>query len=160
MTASGVVIVDKPRGPTSHDVVARLRRVYGTRQVGHAGTLDPLATGVLVALVGQGTKLSNYLTLEDKSYDAEVLFGIATDTLDAEGSVTRQLEVETLDPERLEAALAAERARAEQVPPAFSAIKVGGVRAHRQSRQGAPPVRARIFCRIASAKRIAAAMDW
>jgi tRNA pseudouridine55 synthase len=144
---SGVLVVDKARGPTSHDVVARLRRALGTREVGHAGTLDPMATGVLVVLVGEGTKLAPYLTAEDKEYDATLELGRETDTLDAEGTVTREVEVpettraalrgtrEPLHPV-LEAALAFERARKEQVPPAFSAIQKGGERAHTLARRG------------------------
>ena len=84
----GVIVVDKPTGLTSHDVVARVRRLLGTRRVGHAGTLDPMARGVLVVLVGEATKLAPYLTAADKVYIAHVTFGSATDTLDAEGRTT------------------------------------------------------------------------
>jgi tRNA pseudouridine55 synthase len=84
----GVLIVDKERGPTSHDVVARLRKRFQTRQVGHAGTLDPMATGVLVVALGEATKLVPYLTAEDKAYEATILLGIETDTLDADGKET------------------------------------------------------------------------
>lgn len=135
----GVLVVDKPRGPTSHDVVARARRVYGTRSVGHAGTLDPMATGVLLVLVGEATKLAPYLHADDKRYVAEVTLGVGTDTDDADGQVT-----ETLTPDAwpesaaLELALAVERGRTEQLPPTFSAIQVGGVRAHRAARRGEP----------------------
>ncbi|MCA9587216.1 MAG: tRNA pseudouridine(55) synthase TruB, partial [Myxococcales bacterium] len=80
-----MLVIDKPRGPTSHDVVSRLRRKLGTRRVGHAGTLDPMATGVLVVAAGEATKLVPYLTASDKAYRAEVRFGVETDTLDAEG---------------------------------------------------------------------------
>lgn len=137
----GVYVVDKPAGCTSHAVVARLRKQLGTRAIGHAGTLDPMATGVLLLLVGEGTKLSPYLTLDTKAYRAEVLFGRATDTLDTDGTVTEERAVPpgALTPERLETALAAERERTEQVPPAVSAIQVGGVRAHRLARQGRAP---------------------
>jgi tRNA U55 pseudouridine synthase TruB len=83
----GVLVIDKPIGPTSHDVVARLRRVLGTRAIGHAGTLDPAASGVLVVAVGEATKLCSYLTAESKRYQATVTFGTATTTLDAEGDV-------------------------------------------------------------------------
>ena len=82
---AGIAVIDKPRGLTSHDVVARVRRLLGTRRVGHAGTLDPLATGVLVVAVGEATKLTPFLTLDDKSYLASVRVGVTTDTLDAEG---------------------------------------------------------------------------
>jgi len=144
---SGVLVIDKARGPTSHDVVARLRRALGTREVGHAGTLDPMATGVLVVLVGEGTKLAPYLTAEDKEYDATIELGRETDTLDAEGRVVKEMPVpeatrdalhgtrEPLHPV-LEAALGQERARRSQVPPAFSAIQKGGERAYAQARRG------------------------
>ena len=81
----GVIVIDKPRGPTSHDVVWRLRRALGVRAIGHAGTLDPMATGVLVAAVGEATKLVPWLTAHDKSYEATLALGVETDTLDAEG---------------------------------------------------------------------------
>ncbi len=134
----GVLIVDKPRGPTSHDIVSGARRLFGTRQVGHAGTLDPLATGVMVLLFGEATKLSGYLTSHDKAYRATVSFGAETDTLDAEGRVRRQVELgsDWLSAPRLEQALSEERQRTSQLPPAFSALRVGGRRAHRLSRRG------------------------
>jgi tRNA pseudouridine55 synthase len=142
MPHDGLLVVDKPRGPTSHDVVAEARRRFSTRAVGHAGTLDPMATGVLVLLFGEALKLSGYLTRDEKTYVAVVSFGTATDTLDAEGQVTRSLPVApgTLAPERVEAALERERRRSEQMPPAVSAIKVGGERAHRLTRRGEPPI--------------------
>jgi tRNA pseudouridine55 synthase len=141
---AGVVVVDKPGGLTSHDVVARARRLLGTRRVGHAGTLDPMATGVLVLLVGEATKLGPYLTAHEKRYLATVAFGLATDTLDREGQPTAQAEVPAWLAEeirqgggpRLAAALAAERARTEQIPPAFSAISVDGQRSYDRARAG------------------------
>ena len=135
---SGVLVVDKPRGPTSHDLVAQARRLYRTREVGHAGTLDPMASGVLVLLFGEATKLSAHLTAADKTYRAVVSFGRATDTLDAEGRVVAEAPLSPggLDRAELEAALAAEKARSLQVPPLFSAISVGGKRAHRVGRSG------------------------
>ena len=140
MTASGLLVVHKPRGPTSHDVVAAARRFLGTRAVGHAGTLDPMASGVLVLLVGEATKLSSYLTLDDKEYRATIAFGRSTTTLDAEGDLVEERAVPTtlLEGPDLEAALAAERVRTEQVPPAFSAISIDGARAHRLARKGKP----------------------
>lgn len=134
----GVLVVDKPSGPTSHDVVQQARRLIGTRHVGHAGTLDPLASGVLLLLFGQATKLSAYLARDQKTYRAVVHFGRATTTLDAAGSTTHAVELESnwLSQSKLEAALNAERARTIQLPPAHSAIGVGGVRAHRLARQG------------------------
>jgi tRNA pseudouridine55 synthase len=142
---AGVLVVDKPGGMTSHDVVAKLRRLLGTRRVGHAGTLDPMATGVLVALVGEATKLGSHLTLHDKRYLARVAFGRATDTLDAEGATTTTEAVPAwlLDElrggepgGRLAQALELERARTEQVPPAFSAIQVDGRRSYDRARAG------------------------
>jgi tRNA pseudouridine55 synthase len=140
-TLSGVAIIDKPRGLTSHAVVAQARKVFGRRDVGHAGTLDPMATGVLLVLVGQACKLSSYLTADSKRYAAEICFGTATDTLDADGQLTQQqpLLPEQLEPAKVEAALAAERTRTQQVPPAVSAIKVSGERAYALARRGAPP---------------------
>ena len=134
----GLLVVDKPTGPTSHDIVAQARRLFETRTVGHAGTLDPLASGVLLLLFGEATKLSGHLTSDAKRYRATLAFGATTDTLDAEGSITesRKLSAGELDRERLEAALAHERARRAQVPPAYCAIKVAGRRAHRISRSG------------------------
>ncbi len=144
----GVVIVDKPKGPTSHDVVSRVRRTLGTRHVGHAGTLDPMATGVLVVAVGEATKLVPWLTADDKTYEATVLLGLGTDTLDAEGTITERIAVpwdvraaiaaRIGDPsrDRLMHALVREQERTEQVPPAFSAIRIGGERAHELARAG------------------------
>ena len=138
---SGVAVVDKPRGVTSHTVVAQARRLFGRKDVGHAGTLDPMATGVLLVLIGQATKLSGYLTADSKRYAAEIELGRATDTLDADGQTTEQVE---LDPARLsreavEQALGAERVRTQQIPPAVSAIKVGGVRSYALARGGNAP---------------------
>jgi len=133
---SGVLVVDKPRGPTSHDVVARVRRALRTKAVGHAGTLDPMATGVLVVAVGEATKLVLYLTAADKAYEATIALGVATATLDADGDVTARAPVPDDWPARLDAALAAERARDAQVPPAFSAIQTNGVRAYDLARRG------------------------
>jgi tRNA pseudouridine55 synthase len=137
----GIIIVDKPGGMTSHDVVAQARRHFGTRRVGHAGTLDPMATGVLVLLLGEATKLSDVATSEDKAYLAEVRFGRATDSHDAEGKTTEEqvLRPGGFDAAAIAAALEAERQRCEQVPPAVSALKVGGQRAYRLARDGRPP---------------------
>lgn len=136
---NGVLVVDKERGPTSHDVVARIRKRLKTREVGHAGTLDPMATGVLVVTVGEATKLVPYLTAEDKAYEATILLGIETDTLDAEGKETARVPVPSDLVTRLSAALDAERTRILQVPPVYSAIKIDGQRAHELARKGRPP---------------------
>jgi tRNA pseudouridine55 synthase len=133
---TGVLVVDKPSGPTSHDVVARLRRVFRTPRVGHAGTLDPMASGVLVALIGEATKLSVYATANDKRYVARVAFGRSTDTLDAEGKVTEERRGPLPSAPAIEAALAALRAQTEQIPPAFSALQRDGKRAYELARKG------------------------
>lgn len=139
--ASGVAIIDKPRGLTSHAVVAQARRLLQRKDLGHAGTLDPMATGVLLLLVGQACKLSGYLTAESKRYAADVYFGRTTDSLDADGQTTRELPLApgALEPALVEAALQAERERQLQTPPAVSAIKVDGKRAYALARQGAAP---------------------
>jgi tRNA pseudouridine55 synthase len=141
LALSGVAVVDKPRGLTSHTVVAQARRLFGRKDIGHAGTLDPMATGVLLVLVGQACKLSGYLTADSKRYAAEVYFGRATDTLDAEGQTTEEqpLVEGVLTVDTLALALAAEHARTEQTPPAVSAIKVAGERAYALARKGAAP---------------------
>lgn len=132
----GVLVVDKPKGVTSHDVVALARRRLKTREVGHAGTLDPMATGVLVLAIGEATKLVPYLTSLEKVYEAEVTFGRGTDSLDAEGTTVSEGEVPRDLAARLVPAVARELARTEQVPPAFSAIHKDGVRAHELARRG------------------------
>lgn len=128
--------VDKPLGLSSHDVVARARKLLGTRRVGHAGTLDPLATGVLLLLWEEATKLSPYLTAGDKSYLAQVAFGIGTPTLDAEGPVDQRADAGGLGAEQVEAALPAFLAMLEQRPPAYSAVKRGGVKGYEAARRG------------------------
>ena len=144
----GVLVIDKPRGPTSHDVVARLRRTLGTREIGHAGTLDPMATGVLVIAVGEATKLAPYLTAADKAYETTIALGVETDTLDAEGTETRRADVplsmcDALEKirsgkvhEHIARAIAVEVARTAQIPPIFSAIKKDGERSYDRARRG------------------------
>lgn len=138
LSADGVLVVDNPAGPTSHDVVAQARRVYATRSVGHAGTLDPAASGVLVLMFGEAKKLSNYLTAQAKAYVADVCFGRSTDSLDAAGATVleKALPVNWPPLAELTAAMAAERARTLQIPPQVSAIKLGGRPAHRRVRAG------------------------
>ena len=134
----GVLVVDKPAGPTSHDIVAQARRLYATRSVGHAGTLDPTASGVLVLMFGEATKLSSYLTAQSKAYIAEVCFGRSTDSLDAAGATVEEqaLPLDWPSLPELDQALAAERERVLQLPPNVSAIKLGGRPAHRRVRAG------------------------
>ena len=139
----GVLVIDKPRGPTSHDAVSRLRRALKTRAVGHAGTLDPMATGVLVVALGEATKLVPWLTAHDKAYEATITLGVETDTLDAMGREVRRAppgeallaELAAAGP-LLESAFEAERARTLQSPPAYSAIREGGERAFDRARRG------------------------
>ena len=134
---NGILVVDKPKGPTSHDVVAKARRAFNTRAVGHAGTLDPMATGVLVLAIGQGTKLVQYLTADDKTYEAEILLGSITDTLDAEGVTTEEAAIpEGLTLERVREAAASFLGPHEQRAPRVSAIKVGGRPLHERVRRG------------------------
>ncbi len=134
----GLVVVDKPGGLTSHDVVARVRRLAGTRRVGHAGTLDPMATGVLVLGVGRATRLLSHLVLTDKAYRATVRLGQATVTDDADGAVVTEASAASLAPDQVAATLPALRGPIEQVPSAVSAIKVGGQRSYRRVREGSP----------------------
>jgi tRNA pseudouridine55 synthase len=133
---SGLVVVDKPAGITSHDVVARIRRLAGTRKVGHAGTLDPMATGVLVVGVNRATRLLGHLMLTDKRYDATVRLGVATTTDDAEGEVVSALSAELLEPATVKASLEGFTGNLLQVPTAVSAIKVDGKRAYERVRAG------------------------
>ncbi len=133
---NGVFVVDKPRGLTSHDVVARVRKTIKSRAVGHAGTLDPMATGVLVVACGEATKLVPYLTAADKEYEATIALGTTTETLDAEGSTKTEAPVPPGWRGELDIALAEERVRIEQIPPIFSAIHVDGERAHELARAG------------------------
>lgn len=132
----GLVVVDKPAGITSHDVVARVRRLAGTRKVGHAGTLDPMATGVLVLGVDRATRLLGHLMLTDKAYSATVRLGTTTTSDDADGEVLVERPVEGVTSERVREALATMVGEIEQVPSAVSAIKVDGRRAYDRVRAG------------------------
>jgi len=132
----GYLIVDKPAGWTSFDVVARARRLLGERKVGHAGTLDPAATGVLPLAVGSATKTLEYLAGSSKSYLAEVTFGVETDSQDIDGVVTAVRDASGLPAERVEAALAGFRGDLAQIPPMHSAIKIGGQRLYDLARRG------------------------
>jgi tRNA pseudouridine55 synthase len=143
----GVVLIDKPKGITSHDAVDRVRGALGIRKVGHAGTLDPMATGLLVMGVGRATRLLRFLGALDKEYEGTVRLGEETDTLDAEGTVLRTGPVE-VDQEALRRAMVELTGEIEQRPPAYSAVKVGGRRLYRAARAGepveAPPRRVRV----------------
>jgi tRNA pseudouridine55 synthase len=136
---SGLLIVDKPAGLTSHDVVARVRRLAGTRRVGHAGTLDPMATGVLVVGIEKATRLLGHLALTQKEYVATIRLGERTDSDDADGEILERRPADGVTDAALLAAAAALTGEIQQVPPGISAIKVGGQRAYRLTREGAPP---------------------
>jgi tRNA pseudouridine55 synthase len=132
----GIVVVDKPAGLTSHGVVARCRRIFSTRRVGHAGTLDPMATGVLVIGIDRATKILGLLTEASKSYAATIRLGQTTSTEDAEGELLQRVSAEHVTDEAIAAAVAGLRGEIKQVPSAVSAIKVGGRRAYRLVREG------------------------
>lgn len=133
---SGILVVDKPAGPTSFDVVARVRRALGVKKAGHAGTLDPAATGVLVVCLEDAVRLQHFLADDDKAYRATVAFGAATDTEDAEGRVVAEGDPAGLAEGDVRAALARFVGEIEQVPPMFSAVRVGGRRLHEAARAG------------------------
>ena len=132
----GLLVVDKPAGWTSHDVVGRCRRLAGTRKVGHAGTLDPMATGVLVLGVGRATRLLGHLALTDKAYDATVRLGATTVTDDAEGEVVTTQDASAVTDEAVLAGMAALTGALSQVPSSVSAVKVDGVRSYARVRAG------------------------
>ena len=136
---NGVLVVDKPSGPTSHDVVGRVRRALGTRRVGHTGTLDPLATGVLPLVIGRATRLAQFLSSDEKEYVADVAFGVSTSTYDALGSELPHQGSAPVDLSRLDGALGEFRGTFLQTPPAFSAKKVSGKPAYELARSGASP---------------------
>ena len=134
--ADGIVVVDKPGGMTSHDVVSRIRKIASTRRVGHAGTLDPMATGVLIVGVGRATRLLGYLAGQDKEYDATIRLGVTTTTDDAEGDPVESRDASGVEDAALADAVAELTGTIEQVPSAVSAVKVGGVRAYKRVRDG------------------------
>jgi tRNA pseudouridine55 synthase len=136
MTGDGLVVVDKPTGMTSHDVVARVRRLAGTRRVGHAGTLDPMATGVLVVGIGRATRLLGHLAGHDKGYDATIRLGIATASDDADGAVVAEHDASGVTDAAIEAAMSRLVGDIDQVPSSVSAIKVDGRRAYDRVRAG------------------------
>ena len=135
-TVHGLAVVDKPAGVTSHDVVGMLRRRFGERQVGHAGTLDPDATGVLLVGVGRCTRLLRFLTDLGKTYTGQVVFGSTTDSLDSTGVVTGTFDMSGLQPDTVRAMAATLTGAIEQIPPMVSAVKVDGRRLHELAREG------------------------
>ena len=131
----GLLVVDKPAGLTSHDVVARLRRLSGQRRVGHAGTLDPLATGVLLLCLGRATRLIEYLVAQPKTYETRIRLGQTTDSYDADGALLEDRPVH-VEPPALEAALVPFRGPIAQIPPMFSALKRDGQPLYKLARKG------------------------
>jgi len=138
MTPHGILNVDKPEGITSFGVVGLVRRLSGVRKVGHAGTLDPTATGVLLVCLGQAVRVSEYLMELPKTYRGTVRLGVATDTFDAAGETVFEGDAGSVDEAAVRAALEALARQEEQVPPAYSALKVAGTPAHRLARAGRP----------------------
>jgi tRNA pseudouridine55 synthase len=145
---SGVAVVDKPAGWTSHDVVAKARGLLGTRKVGHSGTLDPDATGVLVLGVGRATRLLTYLSGLDKTYTGEVVLGVATSTLDAAGEVTGMWDMSGVGVDEVRRAARELTGDLRQVPPMVSAKKVGGQRLHALARRGVEVEREAVAVRV------------
>ena len=146
----GVLLVDKPTGMTSHDVVYRLRRKFQIQRIGHAGTLDPMATGVLVMLVGKATKISQYLISQDKVYEGELTLGITTNSQDAEGEVMETRPVPPLTEADVRAAMKGFLGDQYQQPPMFSAVKIGGVPLYKKAREGEEVEREPRFIRVAA----------
>ena len=132
----GILLVDKPSGPTSHDIVAKIRSRFRFNKVGHGGTLDPQATGLLVILLGKGTKLSNRFAGSDKIYEGTIKLGVSTDSQDAQGAILREADASGVTRELLEAEVAKLTGDIMQTPPMVSAVKVGGVPLYKLARKG------------------------
>lgn len=133
---SGILVVDKPKGPTSHDIVLFVRRRFGIKKVGHAGTLDPMATGVLVLLIGRATRLSSQLILDEKEYEGTLRLGVRTDTGDTEGKALSENSVPDLKNDFIEDIFSSFHGATEQVPPMVSALKYKGMRLYELARRG------------------------
>ena len=146
----GVLLVDKPTGFTSHDVVARLRRKLAMKRIGHAGTLDPMATGLLIMLIGKATRISQYLTNLDKEYEGTIELGKITNSQDADGEVMETRPVPALTEAEVRAAMQTFLGDQYQTPPMFSAIKVGGVPLYKLARKGEEIVREPRFIRVSA----------
>ena len=145
----GILLVDKPSGITSHDIVDRLRRKLKMKKIGHAGTLDPLATGLMIMLIGKATKVSQFLISLDKSYEGEFLFGVETDSQDADGEVVIEKPVPPeIDEERVKEEMKTFLGDQYQTPPMFSAKKIGGVPLYKLARKGKTVEREPRFIRI------------
>ena len=132
----GILIIDKPQDFTSHDVVAKIRKIIGTKKVGHTGTLDPMATGVLVVCVGAATKLVEHFTCKDKVYEAKVKLGIKTDTADITGNVIKECNVNEIDEKLVAEVMKKFIGKQLQTPPKYSSIKVNGMKLYEYARQG------------------------
>lgn len=135
---NGLLVVDKPGGMTSHDVVSRLRRITGEKSIGHLGTLDPMATGVLPLLLGKFTRLAQYFSSAEKSYAGTIRFGFATDTYDAEGAIVGDSVQPQLTLDRIRSCAGRFRGELQQMPPPYSAKKIGGTPAYKLARAGKP----------------------
>ena len=135
---NGLLVIDKPGGITSHDVVSRLRRITGEKSIGHLGTLDPMATGVLPLLMGKFTRLAQYFSAAEKSYTGTIRFGFATDTFDADGSAVGEQIRPSLTLAEIRAAASRFQGLMEQIPPPFSAKKIAGTPAYKLARAGKP----------------------
>ncbi len=146
----GVLLVDKPKGLTSHDVVYRLRRKLQMKKIGHAGTLDPMATGVLVMLIGKATRISQYLMSVDKIYEGEATLGVVTDSQDAEGEVMETRPVPELTEAQVREVMKTFIGDQYQTPPMHSAIKIGGVKLYQLARKGEEVEREPRFIRVAA----------
>ena len=133
---SGILIINKPKGITSHDVVAKVRKILQTKKVGHTGTLDPMATGVLVICIGAATKLVQYLTCESKIYEVEMKLGVKTDTGDITGNIVEEKQVNINYEEKLHEILKKFIGKQKQIPPMYSAIKKDGVKLYKLAREG------------------------
>lgn len=144
----GILLVDKPTDHTSHDVVARVRRKFGMKRVGHAGTLDPMATGLLILLLGKATSVSQYLISMDKEYTGTIKLGVVTNTQDAEGDVVETRPVPALTEEQVRVHMRAMQGDQYQTPPMFSAIKIDGVPLYKKARQGEEVEREPRFIRV------------
>jgi len=146
----GVLLVDKPGAHTSHDVIARLRGKLRMRKIGHAGTLDPMATGLLIVLVGKATRVSQFIISLDKEYEGTIELGRTTNSQDAEGETTETRPVPPLEPAQVQAAMNGFLGDQYQIPPMFSAIKIGGVPLYKAARRGEEVEREPRFIRVMS----------
>ena len=146
----GVLLVDKPAGMTSHDVVYRLRRKLQIKRIGHAGTLDPAATGLLIMLIGKATRISQYLISVDKVYEGEITLGVTTNSQDGDGEVMETRPVPPLTEEQVRETMKTFLGDQYQMPPMFSAIKIGGVPLYKLARKGEEVVREPRFIRVAA----------